>query len=135
MPRSRPRRLTSAIDASLPTPGSLSLGIGRTFVSTIAGRDQPGIFGLGWTTSWQTSLSADASGNVTIDSGGSFGYFVSQPNGTYLDTDGESGTLTLSGGIYTFTATLRHRARLPGERPAELRAGHQRQPHHPGLQR
>ena len=42
---------------------------------------------------------------MTIDSGGSFGYFVKQPNGTYLDTDGEYGTLTQSGGIYTFTAT------------------------------
>ena len=46
-PRSRPRRLTSAVDASLPTPGSLSLAIDRTFVSTIAGRDTAGIFGLG----------------------------------------------------------------------------------------
>ena len=74
-------------------------------MSSIAGRYTPGIFGLGWTTSWQTSLSVDSSGNVTIDSGGYFSYFPIQANGTYLDTDGEYGTLTLSGGIYTFTDT------------------------------
>ena len=97
--------LTSAVDASLPTPGSLSLAIDRTFVSSIAGRSTPGIFGLGWTTSWQTSLSVDSSGNVTINSGGTLSYFPIQANGTYLDTDGEYGTLTQSGGIYTFTDT------------------------------
>ena len=31
------------------------------------------------------------------------GYFVLQANGTYLDTDGEYGTLTRSAGVYTFT--------------------------------
>ena len=61
--------LTSAVNASLSTPGSLSLAIDRTFVSAIAGRYTPGIFGLGWTTSWQSSLSTDSSGNVTIDTG------------------------------------------------------------------
>jgi hypothetical protein len=91
--------LTSAVDDSLPTPGSLSLAIDRTFVSTIAGRYTPGIFGLGWVTSWQASLSADSSGNVTINSGGSLGFFVHQPNGNYLDTDGEYGTLTSAGGV------------------------------------
>ena len=95
--------LTSAVDASLSTPGSLSLAIDRTFVSTIAGRDTAGLFGLGWTTSWQASLSTDSSGNVTVDDGGNLGLFVLQPNGTYLDTDAEFGTLTMSGGVFTFT--------------------------------
>ena len=97
--------LTSAVDASLPTPGSLALAIDRTFVSSIAGRYQPGIFGLGWTTSWQASLNTDASGNVTIDAGGSLADFIQMPNGTYADTDGEYGTLTSSGGVFTFTAS------------------------------
>ncbi len=97
--------LTSAVDASLSTPGSLSLAINRTFLSSIAGRDTPGIFGLGWTTSWQTSLSVDSSGNVTINSGGALGYFPIQANGTFLDTEGEHGSLTQSAGIYTFTDT------------------------------
>ncbi len=96
--------LASAVDASLATPGSLSLAIDRTFVSSISGRSTPGIFGLGWTTSWQSSLSADASGNVTIDAGGALADYVAQPNGAYLDTNGEYGTLKQSSGIYSFTA-------------------------------
>jgi RHS repeat-associated protein len=95
--------LTSAVDASLSTPGSLSLAIDRTFVSPIAGRDTAGLFGLGWTTSWQASLSTDSSGNVTVNAGGNLGLFVRQPNGTYLDTDAEFGTLAMSGGVFTFT--------------------------------
>ena len=95
--------LTSAVDAALPTPGSLSLAIDRTFVSSIAGRYQQGIFGMGWVTGWQTSLSTDSSGNVTINSGGSLTYFVKQANGGFLDTDAEYGTLTSSGGSFTFT--------------------------------
>ncbi|MDR3663972.1 MAG: RHS repeat-associated core domain-containing protein, partial [Mycobacterium sp.] len=97
--------LTSAVDASLSTPGSLPLAVNRTFVSSISGRDTPGLFGLGWVTSWQTSLSVDASGNVTIDSGGTLGLFTKQANGTYLDTNGAYGALTQAGGIYTFTNT------------------------------
>jgi RHS repeat-associated protein/uncharacterized repeat protein (TIGR01451 family) len=95
--------LTSAVDASLPTPGRPPLAIGRTFVSTIDGRYTPGIFGLGWVTSWEAALSTDSSGNVTINSGGSVGFFFHQPNGTYLNTDGEYGTLTNTGGVYTYT--------------------------------
>jgi RHS repeat-associated protein/uncharacterized repeat protein (TIGR01451 family) len=97
--------LTSAMDASVSTPGDLALAIDRTFNADIAGRYTSGIFGLGWTTSWQTSLNVDTSGNVTIDSGGAVAYFGRQANGSYLDTDGEYGTLTNSAGVYTFTDT------------------------------
>jgi RHS repeat-associated protein len=97
--------LSSIVDASLPTPGSLSLEIDRTFNSTIAGRYTAGIFGLGWSTSLQMSLAVDSFGNVTIYSGGSVSYFESQPNGTYADADGEYGTLSQAGGVYTFTDT------------------------------
>ncbi|HVS36831.1 MAG TPA: RHS repeat-associated core domain-containing protein [Gemmataceae bacterium] len=48
-------------------------------------------------------MSADSSGNVTIDFGGSLATFPIQANGAYLDTDGEYGALTKSGGVYTFT--------------------------------
>ena len=95
--------LTSTTDAALPTPGSLSLAVDRTFASSIASRYTPGIFGLGWTTSWQTSLSVDSAGNVTVNSGGALSYFPVQANGSFLDTDGEYGSLTLSAGIYTLT--------------------------------
>jgi RHS repeat-associated protein len=97
--------LSSAVDALLPTPGSLSLGIESTFVATLAGRYTPGIFGLGWVTSWEDSLSANSSGNVTINSGGALSFFTLQADGSYLDTSGVYGTLTSSGGAFTFTAT------------------------------
>jgi RHS repeat-associated protein len=97
--------LTSAVDAILSTPGKLSLAIDRTFLSSISGRDQKGIFGLGWATSWQSSLSFDSSGNVSIDNVGAVAFFARQADGTYLDTAGEYGTLTTSKGVYTFTDT------------------------------
>src|SRR5207302_1178474 len=80
--------LTSAVDASLATPGKLALEITRTFVSSLAGRYQSGIFGLGWESSWQTSLSVSSVGNVTINSGESYGSFLLQADGSYLDTAG-----------------------------------------------
>jgi RHS repeat-associated protein len=95
--------LASAVDAALPTPGSLSLAMNRTFGSTIASRYQPSIFGMGWTTSWQMALSTDTAGNATIASGTGATYFFRQPNGGFLDTAGECGTLTNSGSVYTFT--------------------------------
>jgi RHS repeat-associated protein len=97
--------LTSAVDAPLSTPGNLSLAIDRTFLSSIAGRYTPGIFGLGWATSWQMSLTQDAAGNVTFSSAGAFAFFVKQANGNYLDTSGEYGSLTSNGGVFTFTDT------------------------------
>jgi YD repeat-containing protein len=100
-----PAALDSTFDASLSSAGSLSLAIDRTFSSSISSRYKQSIFGPGWATSWQTSLSTDAFRNVTIDSGGTPGYFFKQPNGSYLDIAGEYGTLTGSGGSYTFTDT------------------------------
>jgi RHS repeat-associated protein/uncharacterized repeat protein (TIGR01451 family) len=95
--------LTSAVDASLVTPGSLSLSVERTFNSSIAARSTPGIFGLGWTTDWQVSLSLDAAGDATIDCCGHLSYFPIEANGTFLNTDAEYGSLTESAGTYTYT--------------------------------
>ncbi|MCY2987649.1 MAG: hypothetical protein NTY19_07265, partial [Planctomycetota bacterium] len=81
--------ISSTVDASLPTPGNLSLAIDRTFVSSIAGRYTSEIFGLGWETAWKASLSVDAAGNVTIDNGGALSLFVHQANGGYLNTVGK----------------------------------------------
>jgi YD repeat-containing protein len=96
--------LASTVDASLPVPGSLSLSLDRTDLADIAGRYTSGIFGLGWTTSWQTSIAVDGAGNVTLFSGGTAAEFPIQANGSYLDTAGETGTLTFSSGVYTFTS-------------------------------
>ena len=81
------------------------MSIGRTFISTIAGRYAPGIFGPGWTTPWQTSLSVDSAGDVSINAGGALLYFPILANGTYLDTDAEYGTLTKSSAGYTLTTS------------------------------
>ena len=97
--------LTAAVDASLTTPGLLSLAIDRSFVSSIADRNQQGIFGLGWSTSWDTSISVDSSGNASISSEGYLSYFVLQPNGSYIGTDGTNGALTSSGGVFTLTSS------------------------------
>jgi len=99
-------RLSSAVDVSLPTPGNISLAIDRSFVSSIAGRYQQGIFGLGWTTNWQAYLTAGmAAGNVSITAGGSLTFFAKQANGDYVDTVGEAGNLANSSDGYTYTAT------------------------------
>jgi RHS repeat-associated protein len=96
--------MASTTDASLPTPGSLALSISRTFQSSIAGRYSSGMFGLGWTTPWQTTLSVESSGNVTIDTSGVAMSFFPLPNKSYLDSAGVFGTLTQSGGVYTYSA-------------------------------
>ena len=104
--------LSTAVDASLPTPGALSLAIDRTFHASIGGRSNTGIFGLGWTTSWESTLSVDA-GNVSINTGGGTARFVLQPNGTYLNTAGEFGTLTFASGLYSSQAGRRSRSSSP----------------------
>jgi RHS repeat-associated protein len=102
--------LASTVDSSLPTPGDLSLSIDRTFLSSISGRSTPGMFGLGWATSWQPLLSVDGSGNATLtsispnaDSQSLDLFFPVASNGAYLDVAGEYGTLSLSEGVYTYT--------------------------------
>ena len=75
------------------------------FVATLDGRDQTGMFGLGWATELADIPEHGRLRQRDDHSGGSSGYFVEQANGDYLDTDGGYGALTQSGGVYTFTAT------------------------------
>jgi len=94
------------VDASLPTPGSLSLTFERWFQPGIADRYQMGTLGLGWTDNWAITASTDSSGNVTIDESGSLRYFAMQSDGTYVANLGDHGVLTaLSGGGYQLTET------------------------------
>ena len=106
--------LTTAVDASLKVPGSVPLAVTRRFMSSIAGRDQKGIFGLGWTSPLQSSLTTDSAGNVFVNIGGSVGYFAVQPNGDYLTTDSDFGTLSAPAGVFTLTdASGTQRVYLP----------------------
>ena len=94
------------VDASLPTPGSLSLTFERWFQPGIADRYQMGTLGLGWTDNWAITASTDSSGNVTIDESGSLRYFAMQSDGTYVANLGDHGLLTaLSGSGYQLTET------------------------------
>ena len=67
----------------------------------VSGRNQTGLAGLGWTSNWDINASTDSQGNVTINEEGGLRYFALQPDGSYLPTLGDTGTLTaLSGGGY-----------------------------------
>ena len=94
------------VDASLPTPGGLSLSFERWFQPGISARYQMGTLGLGWTDNWAITESTDTSGNVTINESGTLRYFTLQSDGSYQGTLGDHGVLTaLSGGSYQLTET------------------------------
>ncbi len=94
--------LSTVTDAAVSTPG-LPLSLSRDFLQPISGRNRFGLFGYGWGTVWDTSLSVDQAGNVTIDAGGAIRFFALQPDGTYNGGAAEYGTLARSGSIYTLT--------------------------------
>ncbi len=127
--------LASAVDVSLPTPGTVSLSINRTFVSPIAGRYAQSIFGLGWTTSLQTVLTTDSLGNVTITTGGAVSYFSIQANRhlpRHRRRKRRFDSLRRRLHVHRY---LGHAARLPAQRLLEFYRGHRRQPRHAALQR
>ncbi len=96
--------LASATDAQVATPG-LSLSFTRTFAPGIIQQNQFGLFGWGWTDSWDTYLVVDPDGTVTVfGPGGTQRQFVPGSSGGYLAQPGDHGTLVaLAGGGYTLT--------------------------------
>ncbi len=77
-------QLASSLDAVIATPG-LTLGLQRSFGSSLASRYEVGPFGRGWATPWTTSLVTAADGSVTIlGAGGSERRF--QPDSRYIGT-------------------------------------------------
>ena len=100
-----PSTLGMSIDA-LATPDAqaseseLPLIFSRNYDSTIDGRFRLGLFGRGWTHSWETGLSVDADGNVTITESGSARLFARQADGSYRGQAGDLSRLTLAGGLY-----------------------------------
>ena len=76
--------LASATDAQVTAPG-LSLSFSRTFAPGVVSRNETGLLGWGWSTSWDTSLTVDADGSVNVlGPNGALRRF--QPDGR---TDGE----------------------------------------------
>jgi YD repeat-containing protein len=91
--------LADTVDTVSPAP-DLSLGIDRSFMQSIEGRSQPGLFGLGWTTSWNTSAVTDAEGDVALVTPFSNESFTIQSDGTFQAEPGDLDTLTKSGNDY-----------------------------------
>ncbi len=94
--------LADTVDTVSPAP-DLSVGIDRSFMQSIEGRSQPGLFGLGWTTSWDTSAVTDAQGDVDLVTPYSDESFTIQSDGTFQAEPGNLDTLTKSGGDYLVT--------------------------------
>ncbi len=98
--------LSDNIDATLPTPGNVSLTFDRWFAPGVAPRYQSGPLGLGWTDNWAITASADTSGDVTINDAGELRIFTLQSNGTYAGEVGDHGVLkAVSGGGYQLLDT------------------------------
>lgn len=96
--------LGSTVDLSMPVPGP-SLSVARSFQPTVSGRNESGLFGLGWTSNWDIRAVTDSQGNVTLDQGGCLSYFALQLDGSYLPSSPESGNLTGSSATgYKLTA-------------------------------
>lgn len=91
--------LATENDASFPTPG-LQLGLGRAFLQPISGRYRLGTLGRGWVHGWEVAASADTFGNVRVDAAGGNRFFSKLHDGTYLSSQGDTGALTFTGGVY-----------------------------------
>ena len=92
----------SVQDLIVAGPG-LSLSLTRNYLGTISNEYRRGIFGLGWSSEWESKLLTDAVGNVTVFAGAASRFFEFQPDGSYRGGPGEYGTLARSNGIVTLT--------------------------------
>ncbi len=88
-----------------PAGTGLDLSLTRIYSSSLLNRDNPGVFGDGWTFTYGISAVTDASGNVYIVSPSGAEFFTRQPDGTYLPPANDGSTLTLVGGAYVHTDT------------------------------
>lgn len=69
---------------------------------------QTSSFGRGITDPYNEQAITDSNGNVAIGDNERFRYFLEQTDGSYIDgTTGDTGVLTLAGGIYTLTESNR----------------------------
>src|SRR5262249_48626462 len=67
--------LASTVDAAAPVPGAVPLTLDRTYPLSLVRRYQTGLFGRGWSTSWDISASSDADGNLVIQTPQGFRFF------------------------------------------------------------
>ena len=98
-----PPVLATSQDMSLPGPG-LQLDVTRQYLTPIQNRFTLGMFGYGWSTQWDTSLTVDSSGNVTILADGNVQSFTQQSSGNFVAPAGDPDSLTIDQGLYVLTA-------------------------------
>ncbi|MBE9160631.1 putative Ig domain-containing protein [Nodosilinea sp. LEGE 06152] len=91
--------LTSAIDLVDEAPG-IALAFGRVFQQSLVERYTLSSLGRGWTHQWDTSLTADADSNVTIQTASGQRVFTRQADGTYVGATGDFASLTVDQGVY-----------------------------------
>ena len=88
-------------DLDIPGRG-LPLDFSHTYNASTAAQNGP--LGYGWTDSYNWSLATDGSGNVTItQENGSTVTFAPDGSGGYTPPSRVLATLSLSGGVYSFT--------------------------------
>jgi YD repeat-containing protein len=83
--------------------GGLALSVTRGYNASLLNRNNPGLFGDGWSFTYGVTAVTDASGNVYINSPSGTELFTLQSNGTYAARAGDSSTLALVGGAYVLT--------------------------------
>ncbi len=98
--------LASATDAQVTAPG-LPLSFSRTFAPGLIARNETGLLGWGWSTSWDTALTVDADGSVNVlGPNGALRRFQPdrRPGGGYFAQSGDHGVLSqIPGGGYLLT--------------------------------
>ena len=82
------------------TSSSLSLSLGRTYSGTLLDRNALGMFGDGWSSTYDAKAATDAGGNVLVQSGGSLHTFTLGANGAYTAASGDPATLSVVDGAY-----------------------------------
>ena len=85
--------LVSKVDAFTASP-ELPLSFARQYRTSIDGRFMLGAFGFGWTHQWDSSLSVDGDGNVTIIDSGDYRFFARNADGTYQAQGSDQARLT-----------------------------------------
>ena len=91
--------LQSSTDIAAQTQG-MAVSLSRTYLQPLEYREHLGRFGYGWFDQWDTNLTTDASGNVTILQAGAPEYFRKNADGTFSAAPQDLNTLTLENGIY-----------------------------------
>ncbi|MGP0104360.1 CARDB domain-containing protein, partial [Rhodoblastus sp.] len=93
--------LTSVTD--LEANGILGLTLSRTYDGLLLNRDQVGLFGEGWTSTYDISAVTDSSGDVYVTLPSGIETFTLQSDGAYVDTREDGATLAVDNGLYVMT--------------------------------